>query len=79
MGGPRSTNSRKTGKSGRTGVSKSRKSRNEMEDFEGMEIEEVQSRIDQAEYAMKGLEKSRAKILKKATTAVQREQNKKDL
>jgi hypothetical protein len=31
-----------------------------------MEVEEVQSRIDTAEHAMKTLEKSRAKILKKA-------------
>jgi hypothetical protein len=50
-----------------------------MEDYEAMEVEEIQSRIDQAEHAMKALEKSKAKILKKSTTAVQREQNKKDL
>lgn len=76
-GGPRSmTGSRKTG---RTGMSKSRKSKNEQEDFEAMEVEEIQSRIESLEDAMKKLEKSRAKILKKVTTAVQREQAKKDL
>ena len=76
-GGPRSaTGSRKTG---RTGYSKSKKSKADHEDFEAMEIEEVQSRIDTAEYTMKNLEKSRAKILKKAQTAVQRDAAKKDL
>jgi hypothetical protein len=44
-----------------------------MEDFESMEIEEIQARILTAEFTMKNLEKTRAKILKKCTTAVQRE------
>jgi hypothetical protein len=50
-----------------------------MEDFDSMEVEEIQARIITAEFTMKNLEKAKAKILKKCTTAVQREQSKKDL